>query len=461
VAGEEPVKTRGVAARAISRVGRLDAKFMLSAGRLAQERIEAAKAKGLETEQLGGIAKVILPKRFKRAYAAPGEPGVPYLRPYDVFDFIPEAADMLSAHRSDVGAYQLERGLILQTCSGRNLGPAVVVDRYLERFCLSHDMVRIRIVDDEIRNYVLAYLNSETGQQLLTRDKTGSVIDHIDDHHVASQEIPLLDAATRGGISALMSEATRLREQARLVLNELQVEFESNLPGSTRDKPLREGWSVDARGLTGRLDAASHDPLVKRLRSELLSRGGQPAGTLATVVKPPGRYKTAYVEAPFGKPMLSGRQLLQTRPINLRRIALGSLKNTDDYILRAEWLAYQADGRAEERLGCPVLITADRDGWLASGHVARMIPRNGVHHGWLYLAVRSTHAQLQLKSRASGSVVDATFPSDMEDVILPPRATDASADEVLAAWEGFVLANEAQDTAISRIDDALEKLIAS
>jgi hypothetical protein len=68
-----------------------------------------------------------------------------------------------------------------------------------------------------------------------------------------------------------------------------------------------------------------------------------------------------------------------------------SAKAFDDasrYELRQGWIIYAADGRAEEGLGLPALVTSNRDGWLASGHVGRIIPKEGVSSGWLWLACR-------------------------------------------------------------------------
>jgi hypothetical protein len=131
-----------------------------------------------------------------------------------------------------------------------------------------------------------------------------------------------------------------------------------------------------------------------------------------------------------------------------------AFKNPAAYEVRKGWLAYQADGRAEDALGLPVMITSDRDGWLASGHVGRLISNTDVDAGWLYIAVKSWFAQIQLKSLASGSVVDSTFPWDMESVILPPRDS-VNGKAIKDAWERFAFAQRLEDEAISLVDKLL------
>jgi hypothetical protein len=187
------MRTQTVTAANLRRVGRLDTEYFLATTRGASKLLDRLKTSGTRFKRLGvpeGLAaRVWAPKRFKRAYATAGEPSVPYLRPHDVFSYLPEEADLLSVARSEnLDAYRLRPGMIVQTCSGRNLGPAVMVDRWLSRFALSHDMIRIEIDDEDTRHYVLAYINSDVGQELFRRDMTGSVIDHLTDQHVAAQD---------------------------------------------------------------------------------------------------------------------------------------------------------------------------------------------------------------------------------------------------------------------------------
>lgn len=445
-----------VSAFSLASHARLDSKYFLSPGIQAADRIAQAKARGILCVPLGGpngIGRVWQPNRFTKVEAAEREEKSPYLAPYDVFEYMPRATEFLSAKRSKgFQSCLLKRGMLLQSCSGRNLGPAVFVDSYLERFVIGSDMIRIEIEDDDLRSYALAYLQSETGQQLLTQGKTGSVIDHVSKKHIERLEIPLLEHHVRAVVISKMREAIRLREEARLKLDTALLEYEESLPKVHRQAPEKTGWTVKAKNLKGRLDAASYDPLVTSVRKRLTSIGGVTVGSVATVLKPPSRYKRFYVDRGYGEPIVSGGQLLQARPINLRYISLRSFKNHEPYELRKGWLAYQADGRAEEALGLPVMITSDRDGWLANDHVGRIVKNSDVDLGWFFLAVKSWVAQIQIKSFASGSVVDSTFPSDMESVILPPPR---NCEGIQAMWERFADAQRLEDEAVSLVEQSL------
>lgn len=452
------MKVETVSAVSLTTHARLDSRYFLAPGIKAAERVARAKARGVPCVPLGGakgIARIWQPTRFSKIEASPRENQIGYLRPYDVFEYLPRAADFVSVKRSgDIERSKLKRGMLVQSCSGRNLGPAVFVDNYLAKFVIGGDMIRIEIDDHDLRCYTLAYLQSETGQQLLTQGKTGSVIDHLSKTHIAGIEIPLFEHDARAAITHKMSEAIRLREEARLTLDNALAQYEASLPKVKRAKPEKEGWTVRAKQLTGRLDAASYDPLVATVRKRLAAQGGVPVAEVATVLKPGGRYKTVYVDAAHGRPVLSGTQLLQVRPINLGYMPGRAFKNPAAYEVHKGWLAYQADGRAEDALGLPVMITSDRDGWLASGHVGRLISKAKKDAGWLYLAVRNWAAQAQLKSLASGSVVDSTFPWDMESVILPPRdSVDGKA--IQDAWEKFARAQRSENEALALVEQSL------
>ena len=244
--------------------GRLDAKYYLSPGLMAANAIKEFKENGGKCISLGGesgIANIPRLNRFKSAYAAENEPKFPYLRPYDVFSYLPTATRFLSIPRTkNIDSYRLKPGVILQTCSGRNLGPLTIVDEYLSQFVVSSDMLRIEIDDEKLRFYLLTFLKTEIGQNLLKRGKTGSVIDHLSPSHVESLDVPLLSDDKIYRISELMKTAFSLREQARLVLSKEISEFSDSLPSYQRLKPLKNGWEITALDLFDRLDAAYYDP---------------------------------------------------------------------------------------------------------------------------------------------------------------------------------------------------------
>ena len=439
--------------RTIRAHDRLDASFFGDRFVKAHEAFALLEAQGHDIRQLGSIASVWAPPRFARSWAAPEEDGLPYLRPYDVLDYLPEATQRLAAGRNrGIDGLALSSGTILQTCSGRNLGPNTIVDRYLESYSLSHDMVRIDISDEIDRYYTLAYLGSSVGQTLLRRDRSGSVIDHISAQHVGAIMVPFLPDTDRLAIAETMRHGVELREQGRL---ELRTAVDSVSDGF---KPYDKwvDWRISARDLGGRLDAAFHSPQVQTARSTAREAEDPPIGELASAFLPV-RYKRYYVNSENGRPIVSGRQLLQPNPVNLRHISDRSFSDPAEYELRSGMTIFGAVGRSEGRQAWPALIGEDRDGWLASNDVMRLSPRDGVRPGAVWLGVVAARTQIQIKALSFGSVVDHMNPWDVEAVRVP-AVLHRAATAVEEAWGKLSHSTVVIETANRMVDEALEQL---
>lgn len=444
------MKISTTAARELRESGRLDAGYFLSGAGTIRSAIQSMS--GIQLRPVADFGSAYAPSRFKRTYAVDGEQFVPYLRPYDVFEFLPPEADRLSATRTDgLDNYLIRQGDILQTCSGRNLGPATIADAYLTRFALSHDMIRVRVDGLDERYYLLAFLRSNAGQLLLRGDRGGSVISHITTNHVEALKVPFVESI-QAKVVALVDQATSMRETAREALHEAVESTNAAFPAVPAT--LHSGWTTSSSQLLDRFDAAFHAEPVRTQRSSLLTRGGIRLGDVADVVKPSGRTKMVYVNAGHGEPFLSGRQILQCDLVAPKYLARNSKQNAGGFALEQDTVIFQADGRAEEGLGYPAYVTQDRQGWLASGHVGRVVPFNSDDAGWIWASMASDIVRSQVVSLSCGSVVDALYPADIVGVMLPPRdAVDSQA--VKAAWhkmaDGSLLLQQASDL----IDDAL------
>lgn len=440
-------------AATVAKASRLDASYFTAPGVVASTHLDALAAGGIETFTIGEVGEVEHVTRFKRVLAAPDEPSIPFLRAFDVFEYLPEPADSLSVGRTpDLQVLKVEPGVILLTRSGRNLGPCVLTDDYLSGFIPSDDLLRVRIKDEDKRMFAFAFLSSPTGQDLLRQDRTGSVIAHLSAGQVAKQTIPVLGTVF-DRVVHLVAEAHELRGGARKALTNAIAAVDAVVV-ATDSKPLAQGWTVKASTLTSRLDAAYHQERLRDLKAVVLSQGGVRLGDVAEITKPGGRYKTNYVSEEHGRPLLSGRQLLQFLPIGQKYLADSVLRESAPYELQAGMVAFQADGRAEESLGQPVLITDERNGWLASGHAGRARPYDVDDAGWIWASLASRAVRDQIASVACGSVVDALYEEDIRSVALPPRAAVDSA-AVVQAWADFDEANGFMGEAIKQIETAL------
>jgi hypothetical protein len=228
------MKTSIIDSKELLNAGRLDCWYHLSPGNIALQLIRRCQREGHAAIRplsgQNGIARLSKPDRAKMYLAAPGEKSAAYLRPYDLFNYFPEAADNISVSRTtSLADLQLHRGQILQTCSGRNLGPSVLIDSYTAQFVVGPDMIRIDIDDEEARHYTFAFLNSLSGRNLMRRQKTGSVIDHLDMNDLQNLPVPFFVEYV-SKISALIQRAFTLREKARSKIESVLRDYENSLP---------------------------------------------------------------------------------------------------------------------------------------------------------------------------------------------------------------------------------------
>lgn len=444
------MKTATTLSRRLADAGRLDAAYFLaSAGAI---RSSLQKGTGHTLRSIDSLGEAYAPSRFKRTYAVDGEQSVPYLRPYDVFEYLPPEADRLSATRTDnLDNYLIRDGDILQTCSGRNLGPVTIADSYLTQFVLSHDMIRVRIHDDSDRFYVLAFLRSRTGQHLLRGDRGGSVISHITTGHVEALHVPFVHAI-KDEVVDLAMRATSLRESARIELHDAVETIDETYP-ATEQRPV-EGWSASSQQLRDRFDSAYHLEAISDDRHNLTQAGGIRLGDVATIVKPGGRYKMVYVNPGHGHPFLSGRQILQADVVAPKNLSPHSAQAAGGFALQQDSVIFQSDGRAEEGLGYPAYVTPERDGWLASGHVGRALPHDPSDAGWIWASMASNVVRSQVVALSTGSVVDALYPDDVANVLLPPRDV-VDSDAIRAAWNRMAEGSQLLEEASAMIDDTL------
>ena len=432
---------------------RVDAGFFLTP---AIHIRNAFKSGTLEVRRLGDFANTVyMPGRLKHFKARANEKSITYLRAYDVFEFLPPGAHDLSIPRTKkLDDYIVEPGVILQTRSGRNLGPATMTDEYLTTFALSDDLIRIRIADEVEKYYTLAFIKSDAGQVLLRSSNNGSVINHLNVDGVSDLPIAFLDGVVDTS-AELMEESVRLRGTARRELSSAISKLNERYPLPVAK--LSQGWEVSAALLGSRIDAAAHSERVREIRKMLLSDGGVLVGQIAKVSKPGGRPKLVYVEKGNGTPYLSGRQILQTTPIGLKYLSAVSIAANSKYTLGEGDVIFQADGRAEESLGYPSMALGERVGWLASGHVGRFIPRNIKDAGWLWAATACDVVQEQIASSACGSVGDSVYPEPLETMVLP-KMNDEESGKVLAAWRTMAEAEKMENRAIGLIDAEMARL---
>jgi hypothetical protein len=455
------MKLSSINASNVSGTLRFDAKYHLATLNPLLQDLNSGRWKFATIAETFGRENVWAGNIFSRVYASSPDYGKPLLVPYDLFRYLPWSDKILS--RSQVDQFdrlEIKRGCLFIVCSGRNLGPVTIADSFCTQFTMSHDMVRIEVEPCEDLFFLAAFLSTAHGQAAIRTDMNGSVIDHTDANQVAALRFPLVDGGLKSGVAALFKSAFEKRERARLLLAKTQAAYLAhfNLGASLKSRRIRR-FSTRVSELVGRIDAEPKAPFYAELRRQIEASGGCELSQIADVVRPASRYKTNYVQdAQYGLPMMNGRQIAQYKAIGLQYMSMTSFKEPEQFVVREGMTLLTADGRAEENLADCVLVESNRDGWGASGHVHRVVPKSGINAGLVYLACSSAPVQAQLKALATGSVVDGLGESDVASVFVPYEQSDsclALGKAAETAWGLFGEAALEESTAANRLESEL------
>ena len=181
--------------------------------------------------------RVWYPTRFKRVYATSREHGTPFLTTSMMTHLRPVSHAYLSNRPGQSEKCAVEPGWILITRSG-SVGRCVLVSARLSSFAVSDDAIRVQSARVPA-GYLYAYLSSWVGQALLTTDRYGAVIKHLEPHHIANVQVPILPETELSDIASGIEEAYATRERSNELIDESQelVVRELGLPRLDEELP--------------------------------------------------------------------------------------------------------------------------------------------------------------------------------------------------------------------------------
>jgi type I restriction enzyme S subunit len=320
--------------------------------------------------------------------------------------------------------------------------------------------------------YLYAYLNTRIGQAFLTKDQYGSTVKHIEPHHVASIPIPRIpDFEHR--ISQMILQAHSLREEAQQLLLEADRSLYSELGlpeideddvkyfGGERGRIIKS-FGIKASQLSSRLDASYHLPLARSIIQSLRGARSGAVKRLANVADSfvPPRFKRAYVkDASDGLPLLQGTHIPQIKPQDIKYIWKG-MKNLESYIIRRNWICVTCSGT----IGRLSLIRDGWDGWAATNHLLRVVPKESeIHPGYLSVFLLSIYGQAQFQRLTYGGVIDEIGEAgELFDDILVLKPANKELEDRIAnlAYEAYDKrdkANRLEDEAVNLLENKLRE----
>lgn len=221
-------------------------------------------------------------------------------------------------------------------------------------------------------------------------------------------------------------------------------------------------WLKDSAGL--RLDASFYNPRAARA-IDALKRSGIPLKTLGEVTERifiPGRFARTYVDKDHGLPFLQGSHVVHFQPADLKYVSPTVHKKLDLWVIREGWLLVTRSGS----VGRVAVTPHSWDGWAASEHILRIVPkRKGpCPVGYLYAFLSSEFGQAQLTAQIYGAVVDELTEDQTRSVLIPVAETPKQLALVKKLSETAMQAVELRakavglaEQAVSTIDDLVPR----
>ncbi len=159
---------------------------------------------------------VILPGRFKRVYVEEGN-GIVFFSGKNISELDPSDKKYLSFSQHDQkikDELTIKEGMILITCSG-TVGKTSFVPKHWDGWAMTHDIIRLVPMNNEISGYLYAWLSSPYGYELINRFTYGAVVGHIEKEHILRVSVPLLhDENVQRDINNRVLEANQKRTEA-------------------------------------------------------------------------------------------------------------------------------------------------------------------------------------------------------------------------------------------------------
>jgi type I restriction enzyme, S subunit len=149
----------------------------------------------------------------KRTYVEKG--GIPLLSSKQIFQIDPVGVKRLAkgAHTKDLPEIQLQENMIAVTRSG-TIGRVQIIPAYMTKWTASEHATRFLAAKGLNEGYLYAWLSSDYGYCLITRNSYGSVILEVDKEMFSAVPIPLPELRIRDEIGNLVLKANQLRDEA-------------------------------------------------------------------------------------------------------------------------------------------------------------------------------------------------------------------------------------------------------
>jgi len=399
--------------------------------------------------------------------------GIPFYTSSSLFESNLKPAHYLSHKTKALEKYRIETGQILMARSGSGglIGCVTFATDRLKNTTASDHVIRICPNKDSINpGYLYVYLSSTSGHKEMLRHASGAAIPAIRPEAIRSIRVPLLSADIQNNLGNMIQRAFKYRDEAIEKLHESNNKLLATnmLPdlGVKSESATMEYFQTKATELLGeslklsnvRLDAHFYNLAarqavtnIKKCKSEIKT-----IKEVANVFMGP-RFKRNYVESAHGVPFLSGKNIIQIRPTDLKYLSNVDMAEMQDLIIKQGWSLITRSGT----IGRTCLVWNNFESWAATEDIIRVAPTGQIDKGYMFAFLASQYGYLQIMRFKHGSVIDHVTPEQVETILIPitsESAQEAIGDMVRKAYELRAEAIRLEDEAQEILNKELQAL---
>ena len=447
---------------------RLDCGPYMSGAMEARELLRQLSARKDHLQDLtdGGISGIINAGRITRLWVEDNQHGYPFLSSTDILQ-----ADLSNiSHIAKSVARQNSQLLIkdrwtLITRSG-TIGRMAYARADMNGMACTEDV--LRVIPDETKvkpGYIYAYLCTKFGVPLVVSGTYGSIITHLEPHHIADLPVPRLGAAEEQAHDLVQSaadlrvEAAELLETAGRMVNE-QFGFPEKLALSHRVFSCSVAPSTL---VLKRLEATFHDAVAQE--SDRLIAGvsrKDEFSTLGISISETGRLKQVFVDEEYGAPFLTSGEIFRQRYEPVRFLSNRLLPDESEWATQEGDLLLARSGQVRGIIGRGVWADSRFAGGCVSVDVLRLGAQNSqILPGYLYAYLFLTDVGYrQLIRTAAGSSIPHLSAPDVSRLLIPrcDSALEVQINELVwNAGRKRAEAQEKEDGAVALVECAIEE----
>ena len=350
---------------------------------------------------------------------------------------------------------QLVNGDVLISSAG-TVGLYDFVYRNHEGKLASQHILRVRAKEGRVQpGYLYAYLSSPLALSMITNQSAGSIIVTLYTENLSELSLPRLSGRLESLIHERIAQSFSCRSECRELLQESRsAVVEANalalLPKETEEEPecLEVPADVTATG-EQRLDAHFYNAAANLAVANIETCGSEvkAVADVAQVIFTGGRLKRNYVGSTHGVPFLSGKNIVQVRPTDLKYLSNLQMADLDELILKRSYTLITRSGT----IGRTCFVWKNYEDYAASEDVLRVIPdESAIDPGYLYAFLSSRYGYEQILRYRHGSVIDHVTDTHIGHVLVPCpswKKQTAVGDKIREAYEKRAEALSLEDEA--------------